>query len=122
MTTYTAINLIKRPQAGPISAELFEVVQTDLPKAGPGEILVKITSGEWAKLIRKIEDRYFNTEKTDGYIRFNTCSKPNLEGSHGDHSITLKQGSGSDVFEEWTISESQGGKTDTLWGFIGRYC
>jgi len=43
MTTYTAINLIKRPQAGPISAELFEVVQKDLPKAGAGEILVKQT-------------------------------------------------------------------------------
>jgi len=43
MTTYTAINLIKRPQAGPVSAELFEIVQKDLPKAGPGEILVKQT-------------------------------------------------------------------------------
>jgi len=43
MTTFTAINLIKRPQSGPISAELFEVVQKDLPKAGPGEILVKQT-------------------------------------------------------------------------------
>ena len=41
MTTYTAINLIKRPQAGPISAELFEVIQKDLPKAGPGEILIR---------------------------------------------------------------------------------
>jgi len=41
MTTYTAINLIKRPQAGPVSAELFDVVQKELPKAGPGEILIK---------------------------------------------------------------------------------
>ena len=41
MTTYTAINLIKRPQAGPISAELFEVIQKEIPTAGPGEILIK---------------------------------------------------------------------------------
>jgi len=43
MTTYTAINLIKRPQPGPISAELFEVIQKELPVAGAGEILVKQT-------------------------------------------------------------------------------
>ena len=43
MKTYTAINLIKRPQSGPINAGLFEVVQKDLPKAGPGEILIKQT-------------------------------------------------------------------------------
>ena len=41
MTTYTAINLIKRPQAGPISADLFEVVQKEIPKAAPGEFLIK---------------------------------------------------------------------------------
>jgi len=41
MTSYTAINLIKRPQAGPISSELFEVVQKPIPQVGPGEILVK---------------------------------------------------------------------------------
>ncbi len=43
MTTYTAINLIKRPQAGPISTDLFEIVQNDLPKIGPGEFLIKQT-------------------------------------------------------------------------------
>lgn len=42
MTTYTAINLIKRPIAGePINAELFAVVQKDIPTLGEGEFLVK---------------------------------------------------------------------------------
>ncbi|MDX2319557.1 MAG: NADP-dependent oxidoreductase [Moritella sp.] len=41
MTTYTAINLIKRPTGGPINAELFEVVQKQLPTVGEGEFLVK---------------------------------------------------------------------------------
>lgn len=43
MTTYTAINLVARPQAGPILPELFEVVQQQIPQAGPGQILVKQT-------------------------------------------------------------------------------
>ena len=43
MTTYTAINLIARPEPGPISRDLFEVVQNEIPSAGPGEILVKQT-------------------------------------------------------------------------------
>lgn len=58
---------------------------------------------------------YFNTGKTDGYIRFNTSSKPDPEGSRGDHSITLRQGRGSDVFQEWIIAESPGGETNMLW-------
>mgnify|MGYP000016100348 CR=1 FL=1 len=41
MTTYTAINLVKRPSSGPISSELFEVVQKDMPNVAPGEFLVK---------------------------------------------------------------------------------
>lgn len=41
MTTYTAINLIKRPQGGPIVPELFEVVQKEMPNVKPGELLVK---------------------------------------------------------------------------------
>jgi NADPH-dependent curcumin reductase CurA len=41
MTTYTAINLIKRPQGGPIVPELFEVVQKEMPNVKPGEFLVK---------------------------------------------------------------------------------
>lgn len=41
MTSYTAINLIKRPKSGPISSELFEVVQKEIPKASPGEVLIK---------------------------------------------------------------------------------
>ncbi|MDH3994491.1 MAG: NADP-dependent oxidoreductase [Gammaproteobacteria bacterium] len=43
MSTYTAINLIARPEPGPISPDLFEVVQQEIPSAGPGQILVKQT-------------------------------------------------------------------------------
>ncbi len=43
MTTYTAINLIARPTSEVISPELFEVVQNEVPSAGPGQILVKQT-------------------------------------------------------------------------------
>ncbi|PCH60036.1 MAG: NADP-dependent oxidoreductase [SAR86 cluster bacterium] len=41
MSTYKAINLIARPQGGPIGPELFEVVSKDIPSAGPGELLIK---------------------------------------------------------------------------------
>lgn len=41
MTTYKAINLVKRPQSGPISADLFEVVQKEIPQPASGEILIK---------------------------------------------------------------------------------
>ncbi|NRA70561.1 MAG: NADP-dependent oxidoreductase [Gammaproteobacteria bacterium] len=41
MTTYTAINLIARPQGGPIGPALFDVVQKKLPIVGQGEFLVK---------------------------------------------------------------------------------
>jgi NADPH-dependent curcumin reductase CurA len=41
MTTYTAINLIARPEGGPISHELFEVVQKEMPTVGEGQLLVK---------------------------------------------------------------------------------
>lgn len=41
MSTFTAINLIKRPQGGPIHAELFEVVQKNMPQVKQGEFLVK---------------------------------------------------------------------------------
>lgn len=43
MSTYTAINLVARPEAGPINSDLFEVVQHAVPHAGAGEILVKQT-------------------------------------------------------------------------------
>ncbi len=43
MSTYTAINLVARPEPGPISPDVFQVVQNEVPKAGPGEILVKQT-------------------------------------------------------------------------------
>lgn len=41
MTTYIAINLAKRPSGGPITKDLFEVVQKEIPKVGPGQFLVK---------------------------------------------------------------------------------
>ena len=43
MDTYTAINFLARPTPGPIGPELFEVVQNEIPCAGPGQILVKQT-------------------------------------------------------------------------------
>ena len=43
MSTYTAINLVARPTPGPISPDLFEVVQKEIPAAGPGQILIKQT-------------------------------------------------------------------------------
>jgi len=43
MTTYTQIKLVARPEPGPITPELFEVVKKEIPKAGPGQILVKQT-------------------------------------------------------------------------------
>lgn len=41
MTTFTAINLIKRPTGGPIDASLFEVVEKTIPTVGAGQFLVK---------------------------------------------------------------------------------
>ncbi|MDO6640462.1 NADP-dependent oxidoreductase [Shewanella sp. 5_MG-2023] len=41
MSTFTAINLVKRPQGGPITTDIFEVVQKPMPTVNPGEILVK---------------------------------------------------------------------------------
>ncbi|MCX4026893.1 NADP-dependent oxidoreductase [Endozoicomonas sp. SM1973] len=43
MTTYKVINLIKRPLAREVSAELFEVVDKEIPTTGPGEVLVRQT-------------------------------------------------------------------------------
>jgi NADPH-dependent curcumin reductase CurA len=43
MTTYTAINLIARPEPGPIPANIFEMVKKPVPEAGPGQILIKQT-------------------------------------------------------------------------------
>ncbi|MFT6408494.1 MAG: NADPH-dependent curcumin reductase CurA [Arenicella sp.] len=43
MSTYTAINLVARPQPGPITPELFEVVEHQVPQAGAKQILVKQT-------------------------------------------------------------------------------
>ena len=41
MTTYKAINLIARPTGGPIGADLFEVVQKQMPNVLEGQFLVK---------------------------------------------------------------------------------
>ena len=41
MTTFTAINLVKRPQGGAIDSSLFDVVQKQIPNVAPGQILVK---------------------------------------------------------------------------------
>lgn len=43
MSTYTEIHLVARPEPGAITPDLFEVVKKDIPKAGPGQILVKQT-------------------------------------------------------------------------------
>jgi NADPH-dependent curcumin reductase CurA len=43
MSTYTSINLVSRPEPGPITPGLFEVVQHEVPQAGPSQILVKQT-------------------------------------------------------------------------------
>ena len=41
MSTYTAINLIARPSAGPVGPDLFEVVTKDMPSVSEGQFLVK---------------------------------------------------------------------------------
>lgn len=43
MSTYTEVLLAKRPEPGLIKADVFEVVQKDIPTAGPGQILIKQT-------------------------------------------------------------------------------
>ena len=43
MNTYTEIKLVARPTSAEVSTELFEVQQKKVPKAGPGQILVKQT-------------------------------------------------------------------------------
>ncbi|WP_022942662.1 NADP-dependent oxidoreductase [Psychromonas hadalis] len=41
MTTYTAINLSKRPTGGAITADLFSVVSKEIPSLADGDVLVK---------------------------------------------------------------------------------
>ena len=41
MNTFKAINLIKRPTGGPITADLFEIVEKNMPSLNDGEFLVK---------------------------------------------------------------------------------
>lgn len=43
MSTYTAVNLIARPEPGPVTPDIFQVVEHEIPKAGPGQVLIKQT-------------------------------------------------------------------------------
>jgi NADPH-dependent curcumin reductase CurA len=43
MSTYTSINLVARPEPGPLTPEIFEVIQQQVPQAGSDQILVKQT-------------------------------------------------------------------------------
>ncbi|GGX48119.1 NADP-dependent oxidoreductase [Saccharospirillum salsuginis] len=43
MSTYTAINLVKRPTGGPIGPDLFEKVEKTIPEPADGEFLVRQT-------------------------------------------------------------------------------
>lgn len=43
MSTYTAINLVKRPDGGPIGPDMFEVVQKSRPEPQDGQFLVRQT-------------------------------------------------------------------------------
>lgn len=43
MSTFKSIILVARPELGPLPPGLFKVVESELPQAGPGEILVKQT-------------------------------------------------------------------------------
>ena len=43
MSTFTRIKLVARPAPGPISPDLFEVEQAEIPTAGPGQIVVRQT-------------------------------------------------------------------------------
>jgi NADPH-dependent curcumin reductase CurA len=43
MSTYSSINLAARPKPGPITSDLFEVVQSEIPTAGPRQVLIKQT-------------------------------------------------------------------------------
>ena len=43
MSRYTSINLIARPQPGPVNSDIFEIVEKEIPSAGPGQILIKQT-------------------------------------------------------------------------------
>ncbi len=43
MSQYTKINLVARPEPGPIKPDLFDVVTEDVPVPGQGEVLVKQT-------------------------------------------------------------------------------
>ena len=43
MSTYTSINLAARPSPGPVTSDLFEIVNKEIPAAGPGQVLIKQT-------------------------------------------------------------------------------
>lgn len=43
MSTYTSIRLAKRPSPGPVTADVFDVVEAEIPTPGDGELLIKQT-------------------------------------------------------------------------------
>ena len=43
MSSFTKINLAARPQSGPITPDLFEVVTDEIPTPSPGQVLLKQT-------------------------------------------------------------------------------
>lgn len=43
MSAYKAINLVKRPTPGPVSADIFDVVEKTIPAINDGQILIKQT-------------------------------------------------------------------------------
>ncbi|MAF75709.1 MAG: NADP-dependent oxidoreductase [Idiomarinaceae bacterium] len=43
MSQYKAIKLVKRPQPGPVSKDIFEIVELDRPSVDDGQILIKQT-------------------------------------------------------------------------------
>ena len=63
MTSYTAINLVARPEKGPITPGLFEVVQHELPQVSDGQILVKQTHMSLDPAMRG-----WMSPETDSYI------------------------------------------------------
>ncbi len=78
MSIYTAINLVARPEPGPITPELFEVVQRGMPQAGPGQILVKQTYMSLDPAMRHalVEWRFM------GHERFERPTVPLPNGNH----------------------------------------
>ncbi|MFK7830253.1 MAG: NADP-dependent oxidoreductase [Congregibacter sp.] len=43
MTTFTSIKLVARPEPGPVKPEIFDLVESDIPSPGEGQMLLKQT-------------------------------------------------------------------------------